>query len=89
MEKFKAKIHVRLKTGILDPQGQAISHALQALGFNTFEEVRIGKLIDCAIQGIDEKSVREQIENACKRLLANPVIEDYEYELQNQNGQVA
>ena len=81
MQTYKASVHVRLKEGILDPQGQAISHALRTLGFHSISSVRTGKLIELIVQGDEEKSVRDQIEQACQRLLANPVIEEYEISL--------
>lgn len=81
MQKFKAKINVRLKNGILDPQGQAIAHALQALRFENIADVRTGKLIEFYITEENEASARSQIEKACERLLANPVIEDFVFEL--------
>ena len=87
MQKYKAKINVRLKSGILDPQGQAISHALQVLGFDAIDDVRTGKLIECTIASETLAGAQEQIGKACEGLLANPVIEDYAYELEKLNGQ--
>jgi phosphoribosylformylglycinamidine synthase len=81
MQKFKAEINVRLKNGILDPQGQAIAHALQALRFENIDDVRTGKLIEFHITEENEVAARSQIEKACERLLANPVIEDYAFEI--------
>lgn len=86
MQKFKAKINIRLKTGILDPQGQAISHALELLGFEAIDGVRTGKLIECTVESANRAAAKAQIEKACKDLFANPVIEDYAFELQQLNG---
>ena len=78
---MKARVHVSLKQGVLDPQGKAIGNALAALGFTGIGEVRQGKLIEIEIEGSDPVSAREKIEAMCKELLANPVIEDYAIEL--------
>jgi phosphoribosylformylglycinamidine synthase PurS subunit len=77
----KARIHVSLKAGVLDPQGKAIGNALAALGFTGIGEVRQGKLIEIEIEASDHAAAREKVEAMCKGLLANPVIEDYAIEL--------
>jgi phosphoribosylformylglycinamidine synthase PurS subunit len=79
---MKARVHVSLKAGVLDPQGKAIGNALAALGFTGIGEVRQGKLIEIEIDGSDAATAREKIEAMCKGLLANPVIEDYAIELE-------
>ncbi len=79
--KMKARIHVRLKSGVLDPQGKAIGHALTSLGFTGIGEVRQGKLIEIALAREDPVRAQEEVEEMCKKLLANPVIEDYAIEL--------
>lgn len=74
---MKARIHVMLKTGVLDPQGEAIRHSLGTLGFAGVEGVRQGKVIELDLaDGTDEASVQEM----CEKLLANTVIERYEIE---------
>jgi len=78
---MKARIHVTLKQGVLDPQGKAISHTLEALGFNGVEKVRQGKFIEIELSETDEKKAVEQVEQMCKKLLANMVIENYDYKL--------
>jgi phosphoribosylformylglycinamidine synthase len=78
---MKARIHVRLKPGILDPQGKAISNALAALGFSGVDEVRQGKLIELDLAETDPQAARARVEAMCQQLLANPVIEDYAIEL--------
>ncbi len=79
---MKAIIKVTLKNGVLDPQGKAISHALDALGFTGVDQVRQGKLIEVELSEADEARAREQVTQMCERLLANTVIENYEFELQ-------
>lgn len=78
---MKARVHVRLKAGVLDPQGKAIGNALAALGFTGIGEVRQGKLIELDLAETDAIRARERVEAMCKELLANPVIEDYAIEL--------
>lgn len=78
---MKARIEVRLKAGVLDPQGKAIGHALAALGFAGVEDVRQGKLIEITLAESDPERARLKVEEMCKTLLANPVIEDYAIEL--------
>ena len=78
---MKARIHVTLKQGVLDPQGKAISHTLEALGFDGIEKVRQGKFIEIELSETDEKKAGEQVEQICKKLLANMVIENYDYKL--------
>jgi len=77
----KARVHVRLKSGVLDPQGKAIGNALATLGFTGFGDVRQGKLIELDLVETDPERARAQVEAMCKELLANPVIEDYAIEL--------
>jgi len=77
----KARIHVTLKNGVLDPQGKAIEHALSALGFAGISEVRQGKFIELDIDADDEAAAREELDAACRKLLANTVIENYAIKL--------
>ncbi|MDV7341614.1 phosphoribosylformylglycinamidine synthase subunit PurS [Terasakiella sp. A23] len=77
---MKAKVHVTLKNGVLDPQGKAVEHALGTLGFAGVGEVRIGKYIELELTDEAEKS-KENIENMCKKLLANTVIENFDVEI--------
>ena len=78
---MKARVHVRLKEGVLDPQGKAIGHALGSLGFGGVGEVRQGKLIEIELAETDMTKAREAVEKMCEQLLANPVIENYDIEL--------
>ena len=77
----KAKIYVTFKEGILDPQGATIAKALKNMGFENIRDVKIGKLIEIKFNGGSEEEVEESIKSMCDKLLANPVIEDYRFEL--------
>jgi phosphoribosylformylglycinamidine synthase PurS subunit len=79
---MKAKVYVTLKPGVLDPQGKAIHHALESLGFAGVEDVRQGKFIELELKnGTGPDAAREQIDEMCRKLLANTVIENYRIEL--------
>lgn len=78
---MKARVTVTLKSGVLDPQGKAIEHALASLGFDGVGEVRQGKLIELDLAAGDRESARTQVEAMCERLLANTVIENYSIEI--------
>jgi phosphoribosylformylglycinamidine synthase PurS subunit len=78
---MKARVHVRLKAGVLDPQGKAIGNALHSLGFEGVGEVRQGKLIELELADTDPAAARSRVEAMCRQLLANPVIEDYAIEI--------
>ena len=78
---MKARIHVTLKTGVLDPQGKAIAHALGNLGFSGIGEVRQGKYIEVELAETDKARAKATLEQMCKQLLANTVIENYTIEL--------
>ncbi|MDR3528115.1 MAG: phosphoribosylformylglycinamidine synthase subunit PurS [Rhizomicrobium sp.] len=78
---MKARVFVTLKNGVLDPQGKAIGHALNNLGFGSVGEVRQGKLIELALTGSDEAKARADLKEMCEKLLANTVIEKYEIEI--------
>ena len=78
---MKAKIHVTLKQGILDPQGKAIEHALDSLGFKNAGNVRVGKYMELDVNETDKTKVDAQVKAMCEKLLANTIIEEYRYEL--------
>ncbi|HSK41581.1 MAG TPA: phosphoribosylformylglycinamidine synthase subunit PurS [Arenibaculum sp.] len=78
---MRAKVHVTLKKGVLDPQGKAIGHALHALGFEEVGDVRQGKYIELELDETDRAKARAAVEDMCRKLLANTVIEDYSVEL--------
>ena len=79
---MKARVHIMLKAGVLDPQGKAIAHALAGLGFTGIGEVRQGKVLEITLAETDRTAARERVEAMCRALLANPVIEDYAIELE-------
>lgn len=78
---MKAKIYVTLKHGIHDPQGQAIHQSLTTLGFHNVEDVRMGKLLEVDLKETDREKAEATVQSMCQKLLANPVIEDFRYEL--------
>ena len=78
---MRARIHITLKDGVLDPQGKAVGQALAALGFAGVGEVRQGKVIDIDLAETDSGRARDSLVSMCERLLANTVIEDYEITL--------
>ncbi len=78
------KVHVRVvpRAGLLDPQGQAVEHALHALGFGAAGEVRIGRAIEMQVSAASADEARAQARRMCDKLLANPVTEDYQLEVE-------
>ncbi len=78
---MKARIHITLKTGVLDPQGKAIEGALASLGFDGVGQVRQGKYIEIDIAEKDRAKAAIKVEDMCNKLLANTVIENYEIEI--------
>jgi len=79
---FRARVFVVPKPAILDPQGKAIEKSLAALGFDGVREVRLGKLVLLRLEAQSEQDARDGVEQMCKRLLANEVIEDFSFELE-------
>lgn len=79
---MKARIKVTLKNGVLDPQGKAIEHALDGLGFSGVDGVRQGKYLELDLAETDEAQARQVVEQMCEKLLANTVIENYDIELE-------
>ncbi|WP_299030575.1 phosphoribosylformylglycinamidine synthase subunit PurS [uncultured Sulfitobacter sp.] len=75
---MKARVHVMLKNGVLDPQGEAVRHALGAMGFDGVQGVRQGKVIELDLA---EGATKADVEQMCEKLLANTVIESYSVEL--------
>jgi phosphoribosylformylglycinamidine synthase len=77
-----AKVFVTLKRGVLDPQGSAVARSLRSLGYEEVADVRLGKYIEVSLRdGASNEDERKRIDEMCKRLLANTVIEDYRIEL--------
>ena len=79
---YKATVTIKLKKGVLNPEGRTIQRALNFLGFNEVKEVNTYKMIDIVMEGESEEKVREKVEEMCKKLLANPVIHDYEIKVE-------
>ncbi len=78
MSRYKLEVRVKPRPGLLDPQGKAIHHALQSLGWGGVEDVRVGKAIYLDVEAASEAAAIEAAEAMCRRLLANPVTEDFE-----------
>ena len=79
---FQVKIYVSLKEGVADPQGITIKNALYSLGYQGVGKVRMGKYMQLKLNVKDKKEVKKEIEDMCKKLLVNPVIENYDYEIE-------
>ncbi|MCZ6580573.1 MAG: phosphoribosylformylglycinamidine synthase subunit PurS [Nitrospirae bacterium] len=78
---MKARVRVTLKPGILDPQGRAIQQALATLGFTSVESVRVGKYLEVELNETDKAVAESTLKAMCEKLLANPVIENYQCDL--------
>ncbi|KGM86420.1 phosphoribosylformylglycinamidine synthase, purS protein [Roseovarius mucosus DSM 17069] len=78
---MKARVHVMLKSGVLDPQGEAVRHALDSMGFDGVEAVRQGKVIELDLAETDAAKAKATVTEMCEKLLANTVIESYSVEL--------
>lgn len=77
-----AKVVVTLKKSVLDPQGVAVKHALESMGYgNTVGDVRLGKYMEVRLNGSDAQKAEKELKEMCEKLLANPVIEEYKYEI--------
>jgi len=78
------KVNVGLKKGVLDAQGKATHQALLSLGFSNVKDVGVGKLIELQVEGNSKEEIETQVRDMCKKLLSNPVIEDFKYEIEEQ-----
>ncbi len=78
---WQADIHVTLKKGVLDPQGGAVQRSLAALGYEGVAGVRVGKYLQVRVDAPDRDAAARQVDEMCRRLLANPVIEEYRFDL--------
>ena len=83
---YSAKIKVTLRKSILDPQGKAVEHSIQSLGFNNILDTRIGKYIELKIDTKSDEEARLVTDEVCRKHLANQVMEDYEFEVVSVNG---
>lgn len=84
---FSAKIKVTLRKSILDPQGKAVEHSIQSMGFSSIADTRIGKFIELKIDTSSEEEARLVTDEICRKLLANPVMEDYSFDISTMNGE--
>ncbi|HKU42521.1 MAG TPA: phosphoribosylformylglycinamidine synthase subunit PurS [Polyangiales bacterium] len=78
---MKANVYVTLKTEVLDPQGEAVKRALNALGFSGVQNVRVGKLIELELSPASPQTAATELRAMCEKLLANPIVEDFRFEL--------
>lgn len=80
---MKAKVYVNLKPGVLDPQGKAIQHSVELLGFSGISDVRQGKFFEIALDdSVDSQYARDAVEKMAREVLSNPIIEDYRVEIE-------
>ncbi|WAL62007.1 phosphoribosylformylglycinamidine synthase subunit PurS [Thermocoleostomius sinensis] len=78
---YHARIYITLRPSVLDPAGTAVQSGLQHLGYDNVEQVRIGKYVELMLRADDEATAQSQLDRICDQLLANPVIENYRFEL--------
>ncbi len=83
---YKVSVYVTPKAGVVDPQGAVVERALPALGHSGAANIRVGRYITLEVQGTDPERVRADVDDMCRRLLANPIIEDYRFELERRRG---
>jgi len=81
---MRVKVYVTLKAGVLDPQGKAIERSLHSLGYPEVTGVRIGKYLEFELAGASKENAEQEAREMCAKLLANPVIEDYRFEIDDQ-----
>lgn len=77
---MRFNVYVTLKPGVLDPQGRAVMEALHSLHFDEVKDVRVGKFIELRLDGLSEEEAQKRVEQMCRELLANPVIEEFSIE---------
>ena len=79
---LKAKIIITPKKAVVDPQGKTVQRALAHMGYTGVGAVHVGKYLEIELAGADKETARKQIDDACHRILSNPVIEDYQFEIE-------
>jgi phosphoribosylformylglycinamidine synthase len=79
--RFHAKVYITPKKGVLNPQGKAIEHSLHSLGFEEVGDVSLGKYVEMSLRDSDPQRAQARLDEMCRKLLANGVIEDYRFEL--------
>ncbi len=80
--KFLSRVTITLRTSILDPQGKAVHHAVESLGMKQVRDVRMGKYVELKLEAAGEAEARSATEEMCRKLLANPVMEDFRFEIE-------
>ena len=83
---YLAKVYVTLKPTVNDPQGLTVRGGLHTLGFESVKSVRVGKYMEIKVEETDRAKAEEQVQEMCRKLLANPVIEDFRFEMEEING---
>jgi phosphoribosylformylglycinamidine synthase len=83
---YLSKIKITLRKSILDPQGKAVEHSIVSLGYGKIKDTRIGKYIELVLDTDSEEDAKKTTDEVCQKLLSNPVIEDYEFEISGLNG---
>ena len=86
---YLARVYVQLNESVLDPQGQAVTGALHDMGYSEARDVRIGKYVEVRLEAADESEARAKVDEYCDKLLANPVIETYRFELETESAGVS
>lgn len=81
MNRFHVEVRIKPRPGLLDPEGKAIHHALDALGYEGVDEVRVGKVVDLELEAASGEEALGRVEDMCRKLLANPVTEDFQLQL--------
>ncbi len=84
-QKFKVNVKVGLKPSVLDPQGKTVLAALHSLGFNEAKDLRVGKHFEIILEGKDRANIEIRVKEFCEKLLVNPVIEHYSFEVKEQS----
>ncbi len=77
MSRFDVEVRIKPRPGLLDPQGKAVHHALESLGYDGVSEAKVGRLIALTVEAGSESDARDRVEEMCRKLLANPVTEDF------------
>lgn len=83
---FKVSVYVTPKRGVVDPQGAVVERALPGLGHTTAANIRVGRYITLEVEGSDAEKAKADVDDMCRRLLANPIIEDYRFEIIPSDG---
>ncbi|HEV8342472.1 MAG TPA: phosphoribosylformylglycinamidine synthase subunit PurS [Candidatus Binatia bacterium] len=81
---MRVRIFVSLKEGVLDPHGKAVERSLHMLGYGEVQDVRMGKYLELSLDASSREAVETRVREMCEKLLANPVIEDYRFEISNE-----